>query len=424
MANHPQKIFVVGIGEDGLAGLTDHARRLIESADLVVGEQHCLDLVGELAGRQISVSSNLDEVVEIISANRDKRIVILALGDPLFYGIAHYLWDKIGKDHFEIVPHVSIMQMAFARVKESWEDALLVNLAHTSLEDLFNQIRGAETVGLFTTEELPPNAIAQRLLATGLDYFTAYVCENLGAPNERVTTGDLETIAQHTYSPLNVLILVRRPDVPDRPLSLFGKRLFGNPDEAFLQSKPKRGLLTPREIRSIILAEMDVGPSSIVWDVGAGSGAVSVEAAQLAHDGHVYAIEMDPEDVRLIQENARRFGVTNLTSVLGRAPEAWEGLPDPDCVFIGGSGRQVVGLCEAAYARLRIQGRIVLTMGSLENVVDVHSFLRQHTKCLNVLMVNLARGFYQFDRVRFQSLNPTFVVSAIKVRENAPRAEG
>ena len=420
MANHPQKIFVVGIGEDGLAGLTDHARRLIESADLVVGEQHCLDLVGEVAGRQISVSSDLDELVKIVSANRDKRIVILALGDPLFYGIAHYLWDKIGKEYFEIVPHVSIMQMAFARVKESWEDALLVNLAHTSLEDLFNQIRGAETVGLFTTEELPPNVIAQRLLATGLDYFTAYVCENLGAPNERVTTGDLETIAQHTYSPLNVLILVRRPDVPDRPLSLFGKRLFGNPDEAFLQSKPKRGLLTPREIRSIVLTEMDVGPSSIVWDVGAGSGAVSVEAAQLARNGHVYAIEMDPEDVRLIQENARRFGVTNLTSVLGHAPEALEELPDPDCVFIGGSGRQVVGLCEAAYARLRIQGRIVLTMGSLENVVDVHSFLRQYTNCLNVLMVNLARGFYQFDRVRFQSLNPTFVVSAIKVRENAP----
>lgn len=424
MANHPEKIFVVGIGEDGLAGLTDHARGLIESADLVVGEQHCLDLVGEVAGRQISVSSNLDEVVQIISANRDKRIVILALGDPLFYGIAHYLWDKIGKDCFEIVPHVSIMQMAFARVKESWEDALLLNLAHTSLEDLFNQIRGAEIVGLFTTDALPPNVIAQRLLATGLDYFTAYVCENLGAPNERVTTGDLETIAQHSYSPLNVLILVRKPDVPDRPLSLFGKRLFGNPDEAFLQSKPKRGLLTPREIRSVVLAEMDVGPASIVWDVGAGSGAVSVEAAQLAHNGHVYAIEMDPEDVRLIQENARRFGVTNLTSVLGHAPEAWEGLPDPDCVFIGGSGRQVVGLCEAAYARLRIHGRIVLTMGSLENVVDVHCFLRQHTNCLNVLMINLARGFYQFDRVRFQSLNPTFVVSAIKVRENTVRAKG
>jgi len=422
MSNNSQKIFVVGIGEDGFAGLTDYARHLIESADLVVGEQHCLDLIGETSGRRVPVSPNLEEVVKTITENRDKRIVILALGDPLFYGIARYLWDKIGKEYFEIVPHVSIMQMAFARVKESWEDALLVNLSHLSLEDLFNQIRSAETVGLFTTDELPPNVVAQRLLATGLDYFMAYVCENLGAPNERVTFGELADIAQHTYSPLNVLILVRKPDVPDRPLSLFGKRIFGNPDEAFLQSKPKRGLLTPREIRSIVLAELDVGPSSIVWDVGAGSGAVSVEAAQLACDGHVYAIEMDPDDVKLIQENARRFGVANLTPVLGRAPEAWHDLPDPDCVFIGGSGRQVVGLCEAAYARLRIQGRIVVTMGSLENVVDVHAFLRQRTSCLNVLMVNLARGFYQFDRVRFQSLNPTFVVSAVKVRENSSKA--
>jgi len=422
MANNARKIYVVGIGEDGFAGLTDYARQLIQSADLVVGEPHCLELIGEIAGQRVPVSSDLDEVVKTITENRDKQIVILALGDPLFYGIARYLWDKIGKEAFEVVPHVSIMQMAFARVKESWEDALLVNLAHTSLEDLFNQIRSAETVGLFTTEELPPNVIAQQLLSTGLDYFTAYVCENLGAPNERVTFGELADITKHTYSPLNVLILVRKPDVPDRPLSLFGKRFFGNPDEAFLQSKPKRGLLTPREIRCIVLAELDVGPSSIVWDVGAGSGAVSVEAAQLAREGHVYAIEMDPEDVRLIQENARRFGVTNLTPVLGRAPEAWQGLPNPDCVFIGGSGRQVVGLCEAAYSRLQPGGRIVLTMGSLENVVDVHAFLRRHTKCLNVLMVNLARGFYQFDRVRFQSLAPTFVVSAIKVKENSPKA--
>lgn len=421
MANQGEKIFVVGIGEDGFAGLSRYVRELVQSADVIIGEPHCLELVNQVGGRKIPVSADLDELVRLITAHEGQKIVILALGDPLFYGTARYLWEKLGKDRFEVVPHVSIMQMAFARVKESWEDALLANLNHTSFEDLFNQIRSAEKVGLFTTEELPPNVIAQRLLDAGLDYFTAYVCENLGAPNERVTYGELSDIAPHRYSPLNVMILVRKPDVPDRPLTLFGKRLFGNPDEAFLQSKPKRGLLTPAEIRAIVLAELDVGPGSIVWDVGAGSGAVAIEAAQIARNGHVYAIEMDPEDIRLIQENARRFGVTNLTTVLGRAPEAWKELPQADCVFIGGTGRQVVGLTEAAYNSLRNQGRIVVTMSSLENVVDVHAFLRAKTSVVNVLMVNLARGFYQFDRIRFQSLNPTFLVSAIKMKDGSKK---
>jgi len=415
------KIYVVGIGEDGFLGLTEYAQNTVRSADVIVGEPHCLELVRNVEFakpvQMLTVSGALDEIVRRIEENSDKRIVVLAVGDPLFYGTARYLWEKLGKERFEIIPHVSMMQMAFARVKESWEDAFLANLSTTSLEDIFNQIRSAEKVGLFTSEELPPNVIAQKLLDVGLDYFTAYVCENLGAPNERVTCGELQDIASHTYSPLNVLILIRKPDVPDRPLSLWGKRLFGNPDDAFLQAKPKRGLLTPAEIRSIALAELDVGLASVVWDVGAGSGAVAIEAAQIARDGRVYAIEMDPEDVRLIEENAKRFGVTNLVTILGRAPEAWADLPAPDCVFIGGSGRQVAELCELAFERLKQRGRLVATMGSLENVVDVHQRLRRLSRVVNVLMINLARGFYQFDRVRFQALNPTFLVSTVKVRE-------
>ena len=137
------------------------------------------------------------------------------------------------------------------------------------------------------------------------------------------------------------MILVRDPDAPDRPREAVGRRLFGNPDEAFLQSKPKLGLLTPAEVRAIALAQMDIAPSSIVWDIGAGSGSVSIEAAQMASDGAVYAIEMDAEDHGLIQQNAERFGVANVNAVLGRAPEAFDELPDPDCVFVAGAGREV-----------------------------------------------------------------------------------
>jgi precorrin-6Y C5,15-methyltransferase (decarboxylating) len=306
------------------------------------------------------------------------------------------------------------MQLAFARVKESWEEAFLTNLAGHSVEAVLGQIRGAEKVGLFTSEVSPPDAVARTLLENGLDSFTGYVCENLGSPDERVTQGELAELAEQEFGPLNVMILVHKPSVPDRPSDAAGRRLFGNRDDAFLQSKPKRGLLTPSEIRSMALAELDIGPSSVVWDVGAGSGSVAIEAAQIANSGHVYAIEMDPDDYSLIKQNAARFGVANLTAVLGRAPDAWEGLPDPDCVFVGGTGRQLSRLVELAYSRLKVGGRLVATMGSIDNLSNVQSLLRQLCPDVDIWMMNFARGTYQLERIRFEAINPTFVVAAVK----------
>jgi precorrin-6Y C5,15-methyltransferase (decarboxylating) len=211
-----------------------------------------------------------------------------------------------------------------------------------------------------------------------------------------------------------VMVLVRKPNVPDRPSESIGRRLFGNRDESFLQSRPKRGLLTPSEIRAVALAEMDLGPTSVVWDVGAGSGSVGIEAAQIASGGTVYAIEMDPEDYQLIIENAERFGVGNLVPVLGRAPDAWHDLPDPDSVFVGGSGRHIPRLLDAAYQRLRVGGRLVATMTSIDNAAEVHQLLRTKCSDVKVWMFSLARGNYQLDRVRFESVNPTFLVSVVK----------
>src|SRR5262249_40563694 len=153
-------------------------------------------------------------------------------------------------------------------------------------------------------EECGPNGVAQALLKRRIDYFTAYVCENLGARNERVTHGSLAEIAAHDFSPLNVMILIRRPDAPDRARDARERSAFGNPDETFVQSKPKHGLLTPAEVRAVALAQMALTSDCVVWDVGAGSGSVSVEAALLAPAGRVYAIEQDAEDVELIRENA------------------------------------------------------------------------------------------------------------------------
>ncbi len=409
-----EKIHIVGMGETGLDGLTAAARELIQNAQVLVGDMHTLASLPATKAERIVTDADLDAAVPRIAAVSGKRVVVLASGDPLFYGVARYLCDKLGKDRFEVVPNVSSMQLAFARVKESWEDAFLSDLANRDLSTVLERIRGAEKVGLFTTEACPPAAIARSMLDRGLDYFTGYVCENLGSPDERVTQGELGELVDQTFAPLNVMILVRKANAPDRPREAIGRRLFGNPDDAFLQSKPKRGLLTPAEIRAIALAEMDLGLASIVWDIGAGSGSVAIEAAQIASDGTVYAVEMDVEDHRLIMENAQRFGVGNLVPVLGHAPEAWRELPVPDAVFVGGSGRGISLLVKDAYGRLRTGGRLVATMGSIDNLSETHQVLHARCPDVKVCMLNLARGNCQMERVRFEALNPVFLLAVVK----------
>jgi precorrin-6Y C5,15-methyltransferase (decarboxylating) len=407
------KVHIVGIGDDGVDGMTAQARKVLEAADMLLGPESCAPLLPAALAKRLDATASLEELCEKIEAAGDRRLVVLASGDPLFYGTARYVCSKLGKDRFEVVPHVSSMQLAFARVKESWEEAFLANLSGQSIERVVDKIRSSETVGLFTSEQWPPAAVAQALLDEGIDYFQAYVCENLGSPDERVTQGSLADIAKDSFGTLNVMILVRKARVADKPGHV-GTRLFGNPDECFLQSRPKRGLLTPAEVRSMALAELGLHAKSVVWDVGAGSGSVGLEAARIARDGVVHAIEMDPDDHQLITENAKRFGVTNLQAVLGKAPEAWAGLPDPDAIYVGGSGRHVTMLVEEAWKRLKPGGRLVTACNSIENLAAVHALLRSRSSDAAYWMVNIARGIEQLDRIRFEAINPSFLIAATK----------
>jgi precorrin-6Y C5,15-methyltransferase (decarboxylating) len=408
-----EKVHIVGIGDDGVEGITAHARRIVESAEVLLGPASCASLVPDAIRGRLRTAASLEELVERIAGSTG-RVVVLASGDPLFYGTARYVCGKLGKDRFEVVPHVSSMQLAFARVKESWEDAFLANLSGQSIERVIDRIRSCDTAGLFTSEQWPPNAVAAALLDEGIDAFQSYVCENLGSPDERVTQGSLAEIARESFGALNVMILVRKAPVADPP-GAAGGRLFGNPDECFLESRPKRGLLTPAEVRSLALAELGLRSDSVVWDVGAGSGSVGLEAARLASAGAVHAIEMDPDDHQLILENARRFGVANLHAVLGRAPEAWAPLPDPDAVYVGGRGRDVAMLVTGAWERLRPGGRLVTACNSIENLAAVHAILRARSADAAYWMVNIARGIEQLDRIRFEAINPTFLIAATKL---------
>ncbi len=413
------KITIIGIGDDGLEGLTRQALDQIAGAGTIFGAASLLRKVEQspahAAGQLLQPTiADLDEMALAIDNAKQLPVVLLASGDPLFYGTSRFLCDKLGKDRFEVLPHVSSMQLAFARVKESWDEAYLTNMATQTIPRVVERIRSSEKVGIFTTDETSPAAIAGALIEQGIDYFTAYVCENLGSRDERVTRGTLQEIAKQKFANLNVMILLRMPNVPDRPMSLQGKRVFGNPDEFFMQSRPKRGLLTPSEVRAIALAELDLGPQSVMWDVGTGSGSVAIESAMLSPSGRIYAIEMAAEDYNLLIENSRKFGTTNVVPILGEAPDAWRDLPDPDAIFVGGTGRAVIKLVEEAWSRLRVGGRLVVNVASVENVTGVEHLLRRLSADSKVLMINLARSQQQFEELRFESANPSFLIVSRK----------
>jgi precorrin-6Y C5,15-methyltransferase (decarboxylating) len=417
MSSIVEKVHIIGIGGDGLGGLTGRARELLLSAEVVFGPEQTLALLPELKAECRPLSSDLQTVLATLEEffRRPSRAVLLAPGDPLFYGVARYLCDRLGKERFEVLPHVSCMQLAFARIKESWEEAYLTNLANHPLEEVLDRIRTAETVGLFTSEAQDPPHVARQLLARGLDYFRAFVCENLGGPDERVTQGELADIQGMEFSPLNVLILKRKPDRPDRPGVPDSYLRFGNPDDVFAQSRPKSGLITQAEVRCLALARLCLHPGDVVWDVGAGSGSVAIEAARLCDPGMVYAIEQDAADYHLILANAETFGVRNLKAIHGTAPAVFEGLPAPDAAFIGGTGHEIGQLLHATFTALRPGGRLVVNVASLESLSATYAVLKELGR-VQVLMVNVAHGVEQLDRLRFEAANPTFLLSVISER--------
>jgi len=417
------KITIVGIGETGLSGLREDAKMIVEAAELLVGEAHIIERLtasdvrsgASLTEKRLVIDGGLPMAADLLASAKEEKIVLLAEGDPLFYGVARFFCDKLGKDRFEIIPHVSSMQLAFARVKESWEDAYLTSVSNHSLDVIVSKIRTAEKVGLFTTEECSPSRICQELLDRSITYYWAYVCENLSMPDERVTRGELEEIAVQEFSPLNVLILVRKPNAPDRPSEQVGIRLFGNPDDAFIASHPKRALLTPREIRAIALAELDLGPSSVVWDVGAGCGTVAVEAARLAPGGKVFAIEPDVEDCKLIGENADRFNVASVVvPVQGTAPEAYADLPAPDAVFIGGIGRQTDLLVEQAVTKMKDGARLVAITRNLESITGILEILSSKMQEHHWIMLNISRSEVQMGGEHLVAQNPLFLFASVK----------
>lgn len=411
------KVWVVGIGAEGRSSLTVRAREIVDSAELLVGAERLLAMIPESRAERLVTGAGLDDLLGRIEAALGTRtVVVLASGDPGFFGIARLLVSRLGRDGVEIVPNVSSVQLAFARIKESWEDAAFLSVHGRSLEGLAPAVQRSEKVAILTGGTNTPAAVARCLLASAVGEYDAYLCENLGRCDERVRALDLAAMAQVESSPLSVVVLLKRecskPGAQGEAVARGEPGIWplGIPDEDFYQRRPQRGLITKLEVRMASLAKLGLREESVVWDVGAGSGAVAIEAGRIARRGEVYAVERDPEDVELIRRNVAKFEAGNVRVIHGTAPAALEGLPDPDAVFLGGSGGQLPALLEVIDRRLRAGGRVVANAATLETAGAAMAGLRARGFAVEASLVQVSRSKELAGLTHFEALNPVFIV--------------
>lgn len=407
------KVYIIGVASEGAASLSAEATRLLQRADMVIGGVRLIDMFPDLQAERVVIGNNLGEVADLIKKNiNSKRIVVLASGDPNFYGIARYLIGKLGKDIFEIIPNVSAMQLAFARIRENWDDAATASVHSRPIEDIVSIVSSNRKIGIFTDDKHSPGEIARVLREHGVANCRAYVCQELGSDKESVIDADLYSLPDMEFLPLNILILVR----DDKSSGRAGiKPYFGIPDHEF--KRRQEGLITKLEVRAVSLTRLCLKEDSVIWDIGSGSGAVSIEAAFLARRGSVFAIEKDARSVNDVRENTRKFGAENVSIIQVMAPEGLGELLNPDAVFVGGSGGNLTEILEVACRCLKPGGKIVVNAATLETLLTALDSLKANGFTTEVTSVNIARSQEIARLTRFESLNPVFVITGWRERE-------
>jgi precorrin-6Y C5,15-methyltransferase (decarboxylating) len=402
------QLAVVGIGEDGLAGLRSDARHALEEADVLVGGERHQRLLPQHPAQRVVFKRDAADLAEKVERLLDtgRRVVVLASGDPAYFGIGPLLAERLGAQRVRIYPNVGAVQLAFARLGLAWQDAVVLSAHGRPLEPVVQAALSSCKVAILTDPEHTPAAIARALLDAGIEPGAETWClERLGGPAERIQHGTLAGCATWTADPLNVLVIARNAaSVRGRALSI------GLSEDAY---EHQRGQITKSDVRVLSLVRLAPRPRDIVWDVGAGSGSVSVEAAGLcAPSGAVYAVERRAEQQACIRANIRRHGATRVELVAGEAPDALANLPDPDAVFVGGSGGRLEPILETCLGRLRPGGRLVLNMATLEGVSAASMFLKGRALPFELVQVSIAHGKSIGDGTRLAPLNPVFIISA------------
>jgi precorrin-6Y C5,15-methyltransferase (decarboxylating) len=399
-------VTVIGMGLSP-ADLTRRHLEIVRSADILVGGRRHLAEFEGLASEKWPVGRDLDRLLAAVgSAMGEKSVVVLASGDPLLFGIGTRVIEALGPENVTILPNISSIAAAFARLGMDWHDAALFSVhGRSETAGLLRVLRERNKIAVLTDPVRTPGWLAGLLGEHRITGFSMWVLERLGMEGERIQLfGDVREVGDLTFGEPNLVVLSREHRQDADPVSLH----FGMPDNAF---RHERGLITKSEIRAVTLSKLMLDrPDLVLWDLGAGSGSVGIEAARFLPGGWVYAVEKRAERIEQIAENRDRFGVGNLTAVAADLPGGMEGLPDPDRVFVGGGGKGLPEILRAAAGRLRGGGVIVVNTVLIQSVsaaVEVLKDLELTTDLIQI-QVSVARAMPWGERLGAQ--NPVWII--------------
>jgi precorrin-6Y C5,15-methyltransferase (decarboxylating) len=381
--------FVDLVGLHGGQTFGEAAGRAVEQADVIVGSRRHLSAVGSRArGRTVELTVDLDALLDQVGgwSQSGEAVCLLASGDPGFFGLTRLAAARLGRDRVRVHPAPSAVAMAAARLGISWDDAVVVSAHGRPIEQAAEAVERHPKVAVLVSPDNPPEALGRLLESRGVHRNVAVVT-HAGADEEAVWEGDVAGLSQGRFDPMAVVIC-RGSETGDRGWA------WGLPDESYAH---RDGMITKAEVRAVALGKLGLPAAGVLWDVGAGSGAVAAECAQLAPGLRVFAIERRPEDVRRMRRN---LSGTAAVVVEGEAPGALAELPDPDRVFVGGGGLPVL---ETALARVRSDGRVVATYASLERAAAAARILG------SVVQLSVSRGVPIGDSFRLTADNPVFV---------------
>lgn len=352
-------IVVVGIGADGWEGLAPRAQAAIRNAEIVMGSTRQLALIPESAAKRVPwPSPMLPALPGLFDEHRERRVCVLASGDPMFHGIGVTLGRVLGPERLHVIAHPSSVSLACARLGWPLHETPTVSLVGRDISTLAASLVDGQRLLVLANDEHTPAAVAQLLTEHGFGASILVVLEQLGGPAEHVVDGRAGSWDRAPGDPLNVVAL----DLRASDIALRLTRTPGLPDAAYRGD----GQMTKHEVRALTLSALAPAPGELLWDVGGGSGTVGIE--WMRADPRCRAIAFEREDRRVgqIADNAARLGVPALR-VLGAAPGAFaDTVPEPDAIFVGGGVTQD-GLLDACWARLRPGGRMVVNAVTAES---------------------------------------------------------
>ena len=408
-----KNVTIIGISDNGCVGLNSRAVNSVSQCQVLAGGERHHEFFPQFEGHRVFFKNGLMTAVnEIVELSAENNIAVLASGDPMFHGIGNLLVKKIGAENVEIQPQPSSVQLAFAAIGKKWDDATLLSLHGKPLEGFVSQLRYIYKAGVLTDDKNTPSVIAQHMIKYNQTGWNAWVCENLSGAGEKVTYFEtLESLAEATdISPLNVVVLERADQNWRAPSTIPNLH-----EDAFAKRMPKKGLITKKEVRVMSLGEMRLKSDDVVWDVGASSGSVVIEACSIAYKGRGYAIETDADSIEFCTENVQAMGMDNISVIHGRAPEVFSEISDdPDVVFVGGSKGSLKEIIHQCYERLKPGGRLVVNAITFENISMAYETFRAMDMQPNIIMMSVSRGMPLARYMRYEAQNPIHIFSVIK----------